>query len=83
MHNASGYQGTLELTGRAFVPASLTGGSGSAKITDYYYQNAGWRVVLSGGYANTAAADGAFCLHAHLVLAYVDRHIGGRLVLRK
>ena len=83
MHNAVGYQGTLELTGRAFMPASLTGGSASAKITDYYYQAAGWRVVNSGGRANAAANAGAFCLSANYVLAFVHRIIGGRLVLRK
>jgi hypothetical protein len=83
MHNGDGYQGTLELTGRGFFPASLTGGSASAKITDYYYQGSGWRVVLSGGRAHLAAAAGAFSLTANLVLAAVDRGIGGRLVLRK
>jgi hypothetical protein len=83
MHNADGYQGTLELTGRAFMPASLTGGSASAKITDYYYQAAGWRVVLSGDYAINAAHDGAFSLAAHYALATVYRHCGARLVCRK
>ena len=83
MHNASGYQGTLELTGRAFMPASITGGAADKKITDYYHQASGWRVVASGGIAHAAANDGAFCLVASFVLAHVDRFIGGRLVLRK
>jgi hypothetical protein len=83
MHNANGYQGTLELTGRAFMPASLTGGSASAKITDFYYQVAGWRVVRSGGSARDAADNGAFFLAAHSALALVDRLYGGRLVCRK
>jgi hypothetical protein len=83
MHNATGYQGTLELTGRGFFPASLTGGSASAKITDYYYQAAGWRVVFSGGFAHDAAASGAFFMHASIVLAVVDRRYGARLVCRK
>lgn len=83
MHNDNGYQGTLELTGRAFMPASLTGGSVSAKITDYYYQAAGWRKVVSGGIANYAAGDGAFCLSANYALALVYRYFGGRLVCRK
>ena len=51
MHNADGYQGTLELTGRAFMPASLTGGDATHKITDYYFQTVGWHVVSSGGNA--------------------------------
>jgi hypothetical protein len=82
MHNANGYQGTLELCGRAFMPASLTGGSASAKITDYYYQAAGWRVGVSGGDA-ASAAYGGFFLYAHYVLAFVGRYYGARLVLRK
>jgi len=40
-------------------------------------------VVFSGGDASAAALGGAFCLYAAYVLAYVYRHIGGRLVLRK
>lgn len=83
MHNANGYQGTLELTGRAFMPASITGGAADKKITDYYYQDSGWRVVSSGGYAYNTASDGAFCLSVADVLAAVYRYIGGRLVLRK
>lgn len=82
MHNANGYQGTLELTGRAFMPASITGGA-DKKITDYYYQGSGWRVVRSGGTASNAASDGAFGLDAYGGLGYVGRSVGGRLVLRK
>ena len=83
MHNASGYQGTLELTGRGFFPASITGGDATHKITDYYNQAANWRVVYSGGTADYAAKAGAFCLSALNVLAFVSRYLGGRLVLRK
>jgi hypothetical protein len=83
MHNADGYQGTLELTGRGFFPASITGGDATHKITDYYYQAAGWRVVISGGTANYAADDGAFFLRAASVLASVYRYCGARLVCRK
>ena len=83
MHNASGYQGTLELTGRGFFPASITGGDATHKITDYYSQTAGWRVVLSGGRADSTANGGAFCLTAYYELAFVSRSYGGRLVMRK
>ena len=82
MHNDNGYQGTLELTGRAFMPAS-TGGDATHKITDYYYQAAGWRVVSSGGAAASAASDGAFYLYASNAMANVSRYYGGRLVCRK
>jgi hypothetical protein len=83
MHNDTGYQGTLELTGRGFFPASITGGDATHKITDYYYQAAGWRVVLSGGSAINAALGGAFGLAANNALAVVGRDCGGRLVCRK
>ena len=83
MHNASGYQGTLELNGRTFMPASLTGGLASAKITDYYYQNTGWRVALSGGDANHGVKDGCFYLYCHYASGVVSRDISGRLVFRK
>ena len=65
------------------MPASITGGAADKKITDYYYQVSGWRVVISGGDAIDAAYDGAFYLAACDVLALVTRNIGGRLVLRK
>ena len=83
MHNASGYQGTLELTGRAFMPASLTGGDATHKITDYYFQGVNWRVMISGGLAKSAAQAGMFNLHVSSTLPALHRHFGGRLVLRK
>ncbi len=83
MHNATGFQGTLELTGRAFMPASLTGGDATHKITDYYSQDAGWRVAISGSNANSGANAGAFYLDVYNVLTLVLRNIGSRLVLRK
>ena len=84
MHSEDGYQGTLELTGRGFFPASITGGDATRKITDYYYQTAGWRVILSGGIAFYGdSLDGAFYLYAYYALASVNRTVGGRLILRK
>ena len=83
MHNANGYQGTLELNGRAFMPASLTGGSASAKITDFYYQATGWRVAGSGGSANDGVAAGCFYLACSNASDYINRFFGGRLVFRK
>jgi len=83
MHNASGYRGTLELNGRTFMTASLTGGLASAKITDYYYQNTGWRVAKSGGNANYGVDAGCFFLVCTNASGFVDRSISGRLVFRK
>jgi hypothetical protein len=63
MANANGWQNTLEQVGTGFFPASVGAGS-STKITDYYYQAAGNRVVKLGGLANYGSDAGAFCLRA-------------------
>ena len=65
LHNGDGYQGTLEQINRGFLPASLTGGSSSAKITDYYYQNTGWRVFRLGGDAVSGSNAGVFYVIAN------------------
>lgn len=76
--NANGWQNTLEQQDRGFLPASI-GASASTKITDYYYQSTGWRVVRLGGLANDGASAGAFCIGADnaSLSSYVS--IGGRL----
>jgi hypothetical protein len=61
MANANGWQNTLEQVGTGFFPASVGAGS-STKITDYYYQAAGNRVVRLGGTADAGSAAGAFWL---------------------
>jgi hypothetical protein len=76
--NADGYQNTLEQISRGFLPASI-GATSSTKITDYYYQAAGWRVVILGGVANYGAYAGAFCMYAANASSYVYRYIGVRL----
>jgi len=48
---------TLEQTARGFLPASV-GGSSSTYLTDYYYQEAGWRVAQFGGHAIDGAGAG-------------------------
>ena len=58
--NTNGYQVTLEQQARGFLPASV-GGASNTYITDYYYQNSGWRVMVLGGYAYYGGDAGAFC----------------------
>lgn len=60
LHNADGYVATLQKMKWGFLPASV-GADGSTKITDYYWQNAGWRVALFGGASSYGANDGGFC----------------------
>ena len=57
MASSDGYQKTLTQTARGFLPAS-TGGSSSTYITDYYFQDVGWRTVMQGGNAHDGAIAG-------------------------
>ena len=72
------YQVTLEQIDRGFLPASVVGGSSSTYITDYYYQGAGWRVAILGGYAYGGGRAGFFFwgLYSSSLLY---RYFGGRL----
>ena len=78
LSNANGYQVTLADTSRGFLPASIGGGS-STYITDYYYQNTGWRVVMLGGHAGSGANAGAFSLSAAAAASSNYVNIAGRL----
>lgn len=76
--NTNGWQNTLEQQDRGFLPASVGAGS-ATKITDYYYQSTGWRVVQLGGTTTYGASAGAFSMNAHNASSGVDRFIGVRL----
>lgn len=78
LSNVNGYQVTLADTNRGFLPASV-GGSSSTYITDYYYQNTGWRVVVLGGYATYGASAGAFYVSAYSAASRSLVSIAGRL----
>ena len=78
LHNANGWQNTLEQISRGFLPASV-GTSSSTKITDYYYQASGWRVVLLGGDAYYGSNAGAFALDMSNASSDVFRTVGVRL----
>jgi hypothetical protein len=78
LSNANGYQVTLADTNRGFLPASI-GGSSSTYITDYYYQNTGWRVVTLGGGVDTGAGAGAFCVSAYGAASSGGVSVAGRL----
>jgi hypothetical protein len=75
--SSSGYQKTLEQIARGFLPASV-GGSSSTYITDYYYQNTGWRVAALGGRAITGAHAGAACWYLAYSSGDATRYIGSR-----
>jgi hypothetical protein len=78
--NANEYQNTLEQISRGFLPASVGApASATAKITDYYWQAAGWRVVALGGGADNGVQAGAFSLVAFGASSYLGRAFGSRL----
>ena len=79
--NANGYQKFLEQQARGFLPASV-GGAGvgsSTYITDYYYQDTGWRVVILGGTAYYGASAGVASWYASYASSNDNATIGGRL----
>ena len=79
---SDGYQATLLAIARGFLPKSI-GATSATKITDYYYQNTGWRVAISGGVANDGAVAGGFWLFLADDSASTYSAIGGRLCFRK
>ncbi len=76
---SNGYQNLLEQQDRGFLPATCTGATSTTKITDYYYQAAGWRVVRLGGHASYGAYAGAFCMYASHGSSILSRYVGVRL----
>ena len=72
------YVVTLEQIARGFLAASVTG-SGSTYVTDYYYQNTGWRVAALGGGAYYALKAGVACWHLAYASDGLHRAISGRL----
>lgn len=59
LHNADGYQTTLEQTKSGFLPSAV-GGDSNTYITDNYYQNTDWRVAMFGGHATNGDNAGFF-----------------------
>lgn len=76
--NSDGYQNTLQSISEGFLPKTV-GASSSTKLTDYYYQNTGWRVALFGGNSYDGVAAGGFSWLLTYSSADLDRNIGGRL----
>ena len=73
MGAVNGWQNTLAPVGTGFFPTTV-GAASSTKITDYYYQNTGNKVVVLGGNAADGAYAGAFYLYAHT--ASFDASVG-------
>ena len=78
LYNANDYQKTLEQTKGGFLP-SAGGGSSSTYITDYYYQDAAWRVSRLGGSADSGDVAGFFYWALHYLSSSASVGIGGRV----
>lgn len=76
---ANEYVVTLEQIGRAFLAASVVGGSSSTYVTDYYYQAANWRVATLGGDADSALTAGVAYWHLSDASGYRCQYVAGRV----
>ena len=76
--NSNGYQKTLAQTARGFLPTSV-GGSSNTYITDYYYQNAGWRIARLGGAASDGSSTGIANWSLYYYASISLRNYGSRI----
>lgn len=73
----NGYQDTLQ-DDVAMLPAQV-GATSSAKVTDYYWQNTGWRIVRAGGDAISGVPGGLLALSASYSSTTSLSGLGARL----
>ena len=71
----SGYVSNLVPSKKGFV-ASAVAGSDSTYIPDYFYQAAGSKIVLFGGFAASGLYAGCFSLTANLGASYANEYVG-------
>ena len=76
--SSNDYQKTLEQIKDGFLP-SAGGGSSATYITDYYYQDSGWRVAKLGGAADSGLLAGVADWYLNSSSAVGNVHVGGRL----
>ena len=76
----SNYVSAIAAIENYFIASSVSGGSSSTYLTDYWYgSTSSNRVVFVGGSAGDAAAAGAFSVAAALASSARGRDFGGRL----
>ena len=61
------------------MPSNTTGGSDTTYYADYYYQNAGNRILLRSGSSGLGSNCGVFCSHAPYASSHSDSAVGSRL----
>lgn len=78
LSSVDGYQTKLAQIASAFLPVAV-GGYSTSKISDYYYQTAGWRVAFFGGSSYDGASAGGFCWYLTYGSGFAYPYVGGRL----
>lgn len=61
------------------MPSNTTGGSDTTYYADYYYQNAGNRILLRSGYSGVGSGCGVFCSSADSDSSFSFSAVGSRL----
>jgi hypothetical protein len=80
--NTDGYASNISLSKTwdyMFLPSSVSGGSSTTKLCDYYYQTTGNRIALLGSNWNDGGLAGCFSFVLYLAASISDRTIGARL----
>ena len=76
--NSNGWQTALAYSSRLMLPSAI-GGASTTHLTDYYYQNSGWRVAIIGGAAYDGANAGGWNWALSNDSSALQRNVGGRL----
>ena len=61
------------------MPTYVSGGSDTTYYADYYYQNAGNRILLRSGNSGSGSHSGVFCLYASNASSSSNSSVGSRL----
>lgn len=79
----TGYIRQVAETSLSFMPTLAVGGGSSIAFSDYVYTGASTYVAWFGGYANTGANAGGFCVTANAAAGNRHRYRGARFIFRK
>lgn len=77
--STNGYVSDIQTDARVWGMAKAVGGTATTGLTDYYYQNSGERLVISGGDWSYTSSAGVGCADCYYSLSSSDSHIGARL----
>jgi len=80
MPSSNGYCG--EFAGEPAVPSTLSGGSDSAGMCDYFYTSTGYKALRVGGYLSDGSGDGFFNWDVNGAPSGAVWNVGSRLLGR-